>query len=147
MSTTVAQVLQVKGNDVHSVAPDAPVYEALKLMAEKEVGALVVLDGEKLVGIMSERDYARKVVLRGKSSKDTPVREIMTRKVVCVQPEQLIEDCMGLMTEKHIRHLPVEQDEKIIGVISIGDVVKAMIADREFLIQQLEMYITGSSSR
>jgi CBS domain-containing protein len=146
MSTTVAQVLQVKGYDVYSIKPDAPVYDALALMAEKGVGALVVLDGQKLVGILSERDYARKVVLRGKSSKDTPVGEIMTEKVVCVRPDQHIEDCMALMTDKHIRHLPVQQGDRIIGVISIGDVVKAMISDREFLIRQLETYITGSPS-
>lgn len=144
--TTVAHVLQGKGHDVYSISPDAPVYDALKRMAEKDVGALIVLEGQRLVGIMSERDYARKVILHGKSPSNTPVREIMSDKVFFVRPEQTIEECMALMTDKHIRHLPVFQGEKLIGVISIGDVVKAMISDREFQIRQLETYITGSYS-
>ncbi len=144
--TTVAHVLQGKGHDVYSISPDAPVYDALKRMAEKDVGALVVLEGQRLVGIISERDYARKVILHGKSPSNTPVREIMSDKVFFVRPEQSIEECMALMTDKHIRHLPVFQGEKLIGVISIGDVVKAMISDREFQIRQLETYITGSYS-
>jgi CBS domain-containing protein len=110
-------------------------------MAEKEIGAVLVLDGDRLAGIFSERDYARKVVLYGKSSKDTPVREIMTDEVVCVRPEQTIEDCMGLMTDKRIRHLPVLDSKKVVGVVSIGDVVKEMLSEQEFVIKQLESYI------
>lgn len=140
---TVRQLLETKGYDVWSIAPDATVYEALELMAEKEVGALLVLTGDKLVGIMSERDYARKVVLIGKSAIDTPVREIMTERVVCVRPEQTIGECMALMTDKHIRHLPVLEDGQLIGIISIGDVVKTIISEQEFIIEQLEGYITG----
>jgi CBS domain-containing protein len=126
---------------VVSVAPSSTVLDALKVMAEKEIGAVIVIDGEHLVGIFSERDYARKVVLQGKASKDTPVREIMTERVVCVRPEQSIEDCMGLMTDKRIRHLPVLEHKKVIGVISIGDVVKEMLSEKEFVIKQLESYI------
>ena len=110
-------------------------------MAEKEIGAVVVIEDGHLVGIFSERDYARKVVLQGKASKDTPVREIMTEKVVCVRPEQTIEDCMGLMTDRRVRHLPVLEHKKVIGVISIGDVVKEMLSEKEFVIKQLESYI------
>jgi len=138
---TVQQLLESKRQGVASVAPETSVLDALKLMAEKEIGAVLVLDGETLAGIFSERDYARKVVLQGKASKDTPVREIMTEKVVCVRPEQTIEDCMGLMTGKRIRHLPVLQHKKVIGVISIGDVVKEMLVEKEFVIKQLESYI------
>ena len=138
---TVQQLLESKRYSVVSVAPSSTVLEALKVMAEKEIGAVIVIDGEHLVGIFSERDYARKVVLQGKSSKDTPVREIMTDKVVCVRPEQTIDDCMGLMTDKRIRHLPVLEDKKVIGVISIGDVVKEMLSEKEFVIKQLESYI------
>jgi len=138
---TVQQLLESKRYSVVSVAPSSTVLDALKVMAEKEIGAVIVIDGEHLVGIFSERDYARKVVLQGKASKDTPVREIMTERVVCVRPEQSIEDCMGLMTDKRIRHLPVLQHKKVIGVISIGDVVKEMLSEKEFVIKQLESYI------
>jgi CBS domain-containing protein len=141
---TVNQLLQTKGRDVWSVAPDAPIFDALKLMADKDVGALLILDGERVVGIFSERDYARKVVLEGKSSRDTAVGEVMTRRVVYVRPEQSIEECMALMTERHIRHLPVLDDDRLIGVISIGDVVKSIITEQQFMIEQLETYITGS---
>src|SRR5512134_1756328 len=119
---TVSQLLQTKGNEVWSIGPDALVIEALKLMAEKGIGALVVLDAGRVVGILSERDYARKVSLQGKSSKTTLVREIMTEKVVYVRPDQTVEDCMALMTNKRIRHLPVLDDNQLAGVISIGDV-------------------------
>ncbi len=142
--TIVAQLLQAKGSDIWSVTPDTSVYDAIMLMAEKGVGALLVLQGERLVGIVSERDYARKVILRGKSSKDTPVREIMTERVFYVRPEQSIEECMAIMTDRHIRHLPVLDGEQLVGIISIGDVVKATISNQEFLIQQLENYITSS---
>ena len=114
---TVQQLLESKRHGVASVTPETSVLDALKVMAEKEIGAVLVLDGDALAGIFSERDYARKVVLQGKASKDTPVREIMTEKVVCVHPEQTIEDCMGLMTDKRVRHLPVLQGRKVIGVV------------------------------
>jgi len=138
---TVNEILQAKASKLLSISPEASVLDALKLMAEREVGALVVLDGEQLAGIFSERDYARKVILFGKSSKDTAVSEIMTRKVVCVRPEQSVEDCMALMTDKRIRHLPVLQGNAVIGVISIGDVVKEVISEQRFMIEQLEHYI------
>lgn len=141
--TIVAQILQTKGYTVWSIAPEATVYQALERMAEKDVGALLVLDQGKLVGILSERDYARKVVLKGKFSKDTLVREIMTETVFCVRPEQTIEECMTLMTNRRVRHLPVVVGDQVIGVISIGDVVKALISDQAFLIQELEKYIVG----
>jgi CBS domain-containing protein len=112
-------------------------------MADKEVGALPALEGEKVVGIISERDYARKVILKGKSSMDTPVREIMTQKVLTVRPEQTIQECMALMTDKRIRHLPVLEDDRLVGIVSIGDVVKAVISQQEFMIEQLERYIEG----
>jgi CBS domain-containing protein len=120
------------------------VYEALQLMAEKDVGALAVLDQGKLVGIMSERDYARKVFLKGKASPNTPVREVMTERVVTARLGQTVEECMALMTVHRARHLPVMEGDQLVGLISIGDVVKASIADKDFLIQQLEHYITGS---
>jgi CBS domain-containing protein len=141
---TVRHVLQAKGRRVWSIAPDASVYEALQLMAEKEVGALLVLEQKKLAGIISERDYARKVILRGKSSLDTPVREIMTSKVISIHPDQTIEECMEVVTDKRIRHLPVLEEDEVVGLISIGDLVKAVIEEKDFLIQQLENYITGN---
>ena len=138
---TVQQLLESKRYSVVSVAPSSTVLEALEVMAEMEIGAVVVIDNEHLVGIFSERDYARKVVLQGKASKDTPVREIMTDTVVCVRPEQTVDDCMNLMTDKRIRHLPVLEHKRVIGVISIGDVVKEMLSEKEFVIKQLESYI------
>ncbi len=140
----VGELLSAKGTDVWSVTPEQTVLAALVLMAEKEVGALMVLEGEALVGIFSERDYARKVVLKDRSSRDTPVSEVMSAPVVTVGPDQSIEECMSLMTEKRTRHLPVLENEKLIGLISIGDVVKAVILDREAVIGQLEGYITGT---
>lgn len=137
----VGQMLEEKGHKLLSISPDATVFEALQRMADANVGALVVLDGEKLAGIFSERDYARKVILVGKSSKETRVREIMTDKVLCVSPERTVEQCMALMTEKRIRHLPVLDHKKVVGVISIGDVVKEMISEQQFIISQLESYI------
>lgn len=138
---TVQQLLESKRYSVVSVASSSTVLDALKVMAEKEIGAVVVIDNDHLAGIFSERDYARKVVLQGKSSKDTPVREIMTEKVVCVRPEQTVEDCMGLMTDRRIRHLPVLDHKRVIGVVSIGDIVKEMLSEKEFVIRQLESYI------
>ena len=140
---SVGQILQEKGNRIWSVAPDAMVYEALTLMAEHNLGAVFVMDGARMAGIFSERDYARKVILKGKSSRETPVREIMTENVLFVRPNQTIEECMALMTDKRIRHLPVMEAGQLMGMISIGDVVKAIISDREFVIKQLESYIAG----
>ncbi len=138
---TVKQLLQAKGGTVHAVAADASVLEAIKLMAAKGIGALVVLDAGRMAGVVSERDYARKVILLGRSSQDTAVREIMTDEVVTVRPEQTVEECMALMTERRIRHLPVVDGGKLAGVVSIGDLVKEVIADREETIKQLESYI------
>ncbi len=139
----IRNVLTSKGQRIFSIHPEASVYEALVLMAEKDIGALLVMEGTKLVGVFSERDYARKVILHGKSSKETLVREIMTPRVIYVRIDQTIEECMALMTEKHIRHLPVLDDQQVVGVISIGDVVKAIIAEQEFVIEQLGNYIMG----
>lgn len=141
MTKTVHQVLKHKSHQVVAIPPDASVFEALQLMARHDIGSLVVLDGERLAGIFSERDYARQVVLLGKSSKETHVREIMTHKVLCVRPDQTIDECMGLMTQKRVRHLPVLDHKKVIGVISIGDVVKAVISEQQLMIEQLEHYI------
>lgn len=138
---TVKQLLEGKGAVIHAVAPDTSVLDAIRLMAEKGIGALVVLDNGRLIGVISERDYARKIILHGRSSQDTAVREIMTDKVISVRPEQNVEDCMALMTEKRIRHLPVVDAGKLTGVLSIGDLVKEVIADREATIKQLESYI------
>ena len=142
---TVGDLLKVKGHRVWSVAPASTVLEALRLMAEKDVGALLVMQGETVVGLISERDYARKVFLKGKSSPGTPVREIMTERVLAVSPDRTIEECMVLMTAHRVRHLPVMEGGRIAGLISIGDVVKASIEEKDFLIKQLENYITGSS--
>ena len=141
--TTIRQILGIKGGEIWSVTPDETVYNAIRLMAEKNVGALMVLEGDHMRGIVSERDYARKVILKGKSSKETHVKEIMTSELITIGPDQSIEECMGLMTHKHIRHLPVVDNEKLMGVISIGDVVKAIISEKELTIKHLENYITG----
>ena len=138
---TVKEILEAKSHKLLSISPQASVLDALKLMADRDIGALVVLDGGSLAGIFSERDYARKVILHGKSSKATPVSEIMTHKVVCVRPDQSVEECMALMTDKRIRHLPVLDGGDVIGVISIGDVVKEVISEQRFVIEQLEHYI------
>jgi CBS domain-containing protein len=140
---TVKKLLKEKGYDIWSISPDAKVFEALQLMARKDVGALLVIEKGDLVGILSERDYARKVALEGKSSKETTVRETMTSKVIGVHPDNTVEDCMALMTEKHVRHLPVIDQDKLIGVISIGDVVKSIITDQGIIIEQLVNCITG----
>ena len=139
----VRDILEVKGRDVWSIGPEVSVFDALKLMAEKDVGALVVLDGGNLVGIISERDYARKIALLGRASPTTQVKEIMTTDVVCVDPEQNVDQCMALVTEKRVRHLPVLENGKLIGLISIGDLVKSIITEQQFIIEQLERYITG----
>lgn len=145
--STVGEMLRIKGHDVWSIAPDATVYDALKLMADKNVGAVLVMDAGRLVGILSERDYARKIILRGRSSKETMVQEVMAARVVYVRPGQTAEECMALMTDKRIRHLPVLEDERVVGVISIGDVVKSIISQQEFIIEQLEHYISGTLYR
>ena len=140
---TVANILAVKGSEVFRVAPGASVYEALQILAEKNAGALVVTEGSKLVGIISERDYARKVALVDRTSRDTLVSEIMSSDVKTVAPTASIEECMELMTERHIRHLPVLEDNELVGVVSIGDVVKAVIADLAAMVEQLDSYIRG----
>jgi CBS domain-containing protein len=141
---TVAQVLQSKQHQtVYSIPPTAMVLDAIKLMAEKAIGALLVIENERIVGIITERDYARKVVLSGRTSSETPVRAIMTSSVMYVRPSQTNEECMALMTENRIRHLPVIENDKLIGIISIGDLVKDIISEQKFVIDQLEHYIRG----
>jgi CBS domain-containing protein len=140
---TAHDILRYKGTTVHSVRPDDSVLKALGVMAEHDVGAVLVLDGNKLVGILSERDYARKVALVGRSSRDSPVSAIMTSELVSVHPDQTIDECMGLMTEHRVRHLPVIDNGRVIGVVSIGDLVKATIDEQEFTISQLKSYIAG----
>jgi CBS domain-containing protein len=141
---TVNDILKIKGHDVWSIAPDASVYDAIHLMTDKKVGALTVIEDSKLVGMISETDYTRRVVLKGRTSQNTTVKDIMTTPVLYVQPEQDIEDCMVLITEKRTRHLPVLDEGKLIGLISIGDVVKSIIDEQQFTIAQLEHYIAGS---
>lgn len=138
---TVRQLLDDKGSHVVSVSPDTTVFQALEVMAAKGIGAVLVVEDGKVVGVMSERDYARKVILLGKSSHDTPVREIMTGRVVYARPDHTVPECMALMTDKRIRHLPVLDHGRLIGVLSIGDLVKATISEQEFIIRQLENYI------
>ena len=141
---TVKHVLLRKGHKVYKVHPDAPVIEALRLMAEHNVGALVVSDdAAHLVGIVTERDYARKIILKGRTSPETPVREIMSTTVICARPDQTVEECMGIMTSKAVRHLPVLEHKKLVGLVSIGDLVKSVIDDKQFIIEQLEHYIQG----
>jgi CBS domain-containing protein len=139
---TVAQILQSKSDPaVYTIAPGASVLEAIKVMAEKNIGALMVKEGENVVGVLTERDYARKIVLMARSSKDTLVRDVMTAKVICVGPERSSEECMALMTENRLRHLPVMDQGKLIGLVSIGDLVKDVISEQKFVIEQLEQYI------
>jgi CBS domain-containing protein len=139
----IVSILNNKDSRIWSVAPDATVYEAIELMAEKAIGALLVISEGKLVGIISERDYARKVILHGRSSKDTPVREIMTSSLITVTPEHTVDECMRIVTQHRIRHLPVLDGDKLVGVISIGDLVNAIIAAQAHTIDQLHTYITG----
>ncbi|HMA89330.1 MAG TPA: CBS domain-containing protein [Burkholderiales bacterium] len=142
--TTVAQILKTKPDQsVASISPEASVFEAVQKMAEKNIGALVVMEGGKVIGMITERDYARKVALMARSSRDTPVRDIMSSRVMYVRPEQTNEECMALMTENRLRHLPVMQSERMVGLISIGDLVKDIISEQRFIIEQLEHYIAG----
>ena len=137
----VNQMLQGKGRQVYTVGPQTTVLEALQLMADRDVGALVVVEGDDIAGIFSERDYARKIVLMGKSSRETPVSEIMTADVICVTPGQTADKCMAIMTDRHIRHLPVLEKGRVVGVLSIGDLVKAILGQQRETIEQLEAYI------
>lgn len=141
---TVKEMLKEKTGEILTISPQDTVYRALEIMAEKNLGALVVVEGEKVVGVFSERDYARNVVLKGKSSKDTLIKDLMSTNPCYVRPEQTLNDCMALITEKRTRHLPVLDGEKLVGIVSIGDVVKQYIIDKEFTIKQLENYISGS---
>ena len=140
---TIRQILGKKGNQIYSVKPETTVYDTLKLMADKNIGAVLVLDEGKLVGIMSERDYARKVVLKGKFSKEIPVNEIMSHNVICIDPDQTINNTKAVMIQKRIRHLPVMEDDNLVGIISIGDVVNAVLEENTFMIDQLFTYIKG----
>lgn len=139
----VRDILNAKDKTVHAIPPDSTVYDALKLMSDKEIGAVIVIENDKVVGIFSERDYARKIPLQGKNSRETLVREIMTADLLFVIPTNTTEECMVLMTGKHVRHLPVFDKDEFVGVISIGDVVKSIISDKDFLIDQLSNYIAG----
>jgi CBS domain-containing protein len=143
-ATTVRELLQAKGEEVWSVAPSQTVYEALQVMSDRDIGAVLVAEGDNLVGIFSERDYARRVILKGRSSKTASVREMMTARVLYASPDDTIEECMAVMTAKRVRHLPVMESGRVRGVVTIGDVVNQIVSDQEFTIQQLEKYITGS---
>ena len=145
MMTTVKHMLDKKGHDVHSIGPDATVFDALQMMDAYNIGALVVLDGERLVGIVSERDYARQIVLKGKSSSKTQVRDIMSTEVISARTDQTVEACMAVMTARSVRHLPVLEHKRVVGLISIGDTVRTVIDDQKFIIEQLEHYIHGQA--
>ena len=145
MMTTVAQILEPKGHDVQFVRPDDMVADALRMMADKNVGSVLVKEGDRLVGIFTERHYARKVFLKGRTSPTTTIRDVMSKDVICVEPGQTAEACMALMTAKKIRHLPVLRDGDLVGIVSIGDLVKSVIADREFDIEQLVLYVGGGT--
>lgn len=144
MTKSIRDVLKNKGNTVFSISADATVYKALELMASENVGALLVVEGEKVVGMISERDYARKVILEGRSSLKTVVQKIMVTKVLYITPETSVEEGLALMSDKRCRHLPVLEDKKLVGMVSIGDLVKAQVAEKDFMINQLEHYILGS---
>lgn len=140
---TIGQLLSNKGSEVWSIGPDASVYDGIAMMADKGVGALIVIEDGQPVGIISERDYARKVVLKDRSSRDTKVSEIMTSRITCARPDQSVEEGLSMMTEKRIRHLPVMSGDKLLGIVSIGDLVKAIIVEQQQMISQLEQYISG----
>lgn len=137
------ELLDQKGNAIWSVKPDETVFSTLQLMADKGIGAVLVFENDRLIGLFSERDYARQVILKGKSSRDTAVREVMTSRVTYVRPDQTVDDCMAVMTDKRVRHLPVIDGTQVIGILSIGDIVKAVISEKQFIIEQLEQYITS----
>ena len=139
--TTLKMLLKDKGHDVWSVHPDATVLDAIKMLAEKDIGALIVIKDDKPVGIFTERDYARNVYLKGKSSLDTAVRDVMVAPVICVKPDQTVDECMALMTAKRFRHLPIMDGDELVGMVSIGDLVKSVIAEQQFTIEQMEQYI------
>jgi CBS domain-containing protein len=141
--TTIRQLLREKGHKIYSIGPDSTVYEAIRTMADENIGSLVVMEGGKIVGIITERDYARNVELKGRVSPATRVREIMEHRVLYAQPDQSVEECMAIMTDKRVRHLPVIEQEKEIGLVSIGDLVKSIISDQKFTIDQLEHFIRG----
>jgi CBS domain-containing protein len=141
--TTVKHVLDQKGHDVHCIQPDASVFDALKMMAENNIGSLVVLENGKLVGLITERHYARGIVLKGRTSLGTLVRDIMSVKPICARPDQSVEECMAVMTAKAVRHLPVVEGGRLVGIVSIGDMVKSVIGDQKFIIEQLEHFIHG----
>ena len=139
--TTLKMMLKDKGHDVWSVHPDDTVLDAIKMLAEKDIGALIVIKDDKPVGIFTERDYARNVYLKGKSSLDTAVRDVMVAPVICVKPDQTVDECMALMTAKRLRHLPIMDGDELVGMVSIGDLVKSVIAEQQFTIEQMEQYI------
>ena len=141
---TIGQLLESKGKDIWTIAPNATVFEGLRIMAKRNVGALLVIDKDNLVGIFSERDYARKVILEGKSSKDTAVGELMTKDVYYIDPKNTLQESMAVMTARHIRHMPVLDKDRLVGMVTLGDVVKQIIAEQEFTIRELEKYISGS---
>ena len=141
--TTVKHVLDQKGHHVHFIHPDASVFDALKMMAENDIGSLVVLEGGKLVGVITERHYAREIVLKGRTSPGTLVRDIMSTKVIYARPDQSVEECMAVMTARAVRHLPVLEGGRLVGIVSIGDMVKSVISDQKFIIEQLEHFIHG----
>jgi len=140
---TVRQVLDAKGHDISAIGPESTVYDAIKKMADNNIGSLVVVDDEKIVGIVTERHYARNVFLKGKASPTTLVKDIMSTRVICAWPDQSVEECMAVMTDKAVRHLPVLENKHLVGLVSIGDLVKSIISDQKFTIEQLERYIGG----
>ena len=144
MSISVSQLLNKKGKDIHSISPDATVFDAIKLMSELGVGALLVMETDNLVGVISERDYTRKVILKGRSSGSTHVHEIMTRNVYCLSPDDNIDQCMALMNDNQIRHLPIVENGQVVGVVTIMDVIKNILLEKDFIIEQMEQYIAGS---
>ncbi len=141
--TIIKHVLDKKGRGIHAIQPDASVFDALKMMAENDIGSLVVLDGDTLVGLITERNYAREIILKGRTSPNTLVRDIMTTKISCVRPDQSVDECMALMTVRTVRHLPVLEDGKLVGIVSIGDMVNSIIHDQQFLFEELEHFIHG----
>jgi len=141
--TTVKHVLDKKGRDVHSIHPDVSVFDALKRMAENDIGSLVVLEGDELIGIITERHYSREIALKGRTSPATLVRDIMSTRVAFARPDQSVEECMAVMTARAVRHLPVLEHKRVVGIVSIGDMVKSMIDDQKFIIEELEHFIHG----